>query len=220
MIKKFKVNFFAFLGYGFLFLLGKSLRLKIIGEENLIKIQQQKKSCILITWHGLMYCAIYYLRNRNIYGIVSPSSDGEFFAKFFSNFGWQVLRGSSRRGGISALKNSLKILRENKILAVTPDGPIGPAFEVKEGIIYLASRTNVPIIPVAMVFNLKKIFNTWDKAQIPYPFSKAVLIFGDEIYIPENINTKQCEDYKSVVKNALNEAIKKAEADVKNNYEF
>lgn len=211
MIKKFKVNIFAFLGYCFLFLLCKSLRIKVIGEENLIKIQHQKKACILITWHGLMYCAVYCLRNRNIYGIVSPSSDGDFFAKFFSNFGWQVLRGSSRKGGISALKNSLKILRENKILAVTPDGPIGPVFELKEGVIYLSSRTHTSIIPVGMVFNFKKTFNTWDKAQIPYPFSKAILIFGDEIFIPENINTNQCEDYKNIVKNALDEVIKKAE---------
>lgn len=211
MLKNLKVNFFAFLGYCFLFLLCKSLRIKIIGEENLIKIQEGKKTCILVTWHGLMYFAVYYLRNRGIYGVVSPSSDGDFFAKFFSNFGWQVLRGSSRRGGISALKNSLKILRENKLLAVTPDGPIGPAFEIKEGIIYLSSRTQAPIIPVGIAFNLKKIFNTWDKAQIPYPFSKTVLIFGNEISIPENISTKQCEDYKNAIKNALEEVIKKAE---------
>lgn len=167
------------------------------GEEQLAGFQKKQRPAILASWHGRMFVPIYYLRERSIYGIVSPSRDGKYFAALFSRFGWNLVFGSSRKDGVSALRGAFKVLKEGNILAVTPDGPIGPRGKAHPGVVYLASHLQAPIIPVGISCNPCKILGTWDESMLPLPFSKACIIFGEPFTVPPKIKNESKDENKN-----------------------
>jgi lysophospholipid acyltransferase (LPLAT)-like uncharacterized protein len=123
-------------------------------------------------------------RNSGILIPASESRDGEIMARLLKNFGFNVVRGSSKRKGQKALREMIAGMRKGKTVAITVDGPRGPLHEVKPGIVYLAGLMKTPIIPLAV--SAKKyhiIENSWDRLLIPAPFTEAVVIFGDPLYV-------------------------------------
>lgn len=184
--QEFKVKASSFVAWAALAGVGKTMRFHTEGEEHLERAQEKKQAAILASWHGRMFAAIYYLRNRSICGIVSPSRDGEYFGALFSRFGWNLVRGSSRRMGVSALKGAISVLRDGNVLAVTPDGPIGPKGKAHPGVVYLAAHLQVPVIPVGVSCCPCKTLGTWDESMLPVPFGKACVIFDAPYFIPEN----------------------------------
>lgn len=185
----------------FLHFVGRTNRWKIEGEQKLRELHG--KPCILAGWHGRMFLGVYFLRNRGFYGIVSPSTDGEYFARIFTLFGWKLVRGSSRRRALSALLEGRKILQDGHVLAVTPDGPMGPVSEVHPGVVYLSSRCRCPIVPVGISSSRFITLKTWDKAMLPLPFSRAALYFGDHFQVPEEMRKEKvsifCEKLKQEI---------------------
>jgi hypothetical protein len=113
------------------------------------------------------------------------------------------VRGSTNRGGTQALRESLRILKQGKSIAYTVDGPKGPIFRVKEGVIKMAQISQVPIIPMVPLARKNFDFKTWDKYQLPYLFEKTVVSYGDPIYIPRDINADEVEDYRLAIENKL-----------------
>lgn len=168
---------------GFRFLFGTQ-RVKVVRGELLDQIQQAKEPAVIYTWHGLLYLPVYVLRNRGIYGLVSPSRDGQFFADLFRSFGWKVVEGSSRRKPVEGLMKAKEVLRQGGVLAIVPDGPVGPAFEVKPGLVFLGSVSNVSLIPVGVALRLAVTLKSWDRAKVPIPFSRACLYFGEPVRLP------------------------------------
>lgn len=175
--------------------IGKTLRFHIEGEEQLADFQKNKKPAILAGWHGRMIVPIYYLRGRSIYGIVSPSRDGKYFAALFSRFGWNLVFGSSRKGGVSALRGSIKVLRDGGILAVTPDGPIGPREKAHPGVVYLASHMQAPVIPVGISCKPCRVLGTWDASMFPLPFAKSCIVFGKAFSVSPKIQSGGVETH-------------------------
>jgi hypothetical protein len=212
----YKIEITSFLVWLYLSFVGKSLRWKSYGEEKLKELIDDNKSVILVTWHGRMFLPIYYLRNKEIYGIVSPSKDGKYFAKVFSKFGWRIISGSSRRGGIQALKSGIKILKNGGILAITPDGPTGPLCKVQPGVIYLSKASNSPIIPVGSSCSRKKFLKTWDKSLIPLPFGVGTMIFGEPMFVEEELNQDKIKKFQDFLKEKIDEFTKIADEIVGN----
>lgn len=199
-----KLKISSFLGCKFLNFVGKTIKWKIIGDEEFKRFKEKNESAILTTWHGRVFVPVYCLRNQNIYGIVSPSRDGEYLAQIFSHFGYKTIRGSTKRKGVSALLSAIRILKEKNFLAITPDGPRGPKEKVQKGIIYLSSITNIPIIPVGASCQHKKFLNTWDNSLLPLPFGKGVVIFGKTISLPEKINLEEMDYYANILEKEIN----------------
>jgi len=113
--------------------------------------------------------------------MISQSKDGEIVAKIALRSGWNVVRGSSSKGGMEALKKMITNLKENKLAAHIVDGPKGPPGIVKPGVIRLAHATNAVIVPFSVSADKAWYFNSWDKFLLPKPFSKVILRFGDMI---------------------------------------
>jgi len=201
----------SFSAWGLFNLAGKTMKWRAIGEEKMEEIKRQGRSLIIVCWHGRMFFPIYYLRNRGIYGIVSPSRDGDYFSYLFSRFGWKIIRGSSKRGGTAALLSSLKVLKKNEILAITPDGPTGPCRRVHPGVIYLAGASQSPIIPVGASCNRKKVLKTWDESLIPYPKSSAVLVFGEPLKVPKNVMMAEIPELAHKLESSINEVTEEAD---------
>lgn len=138
---------------------------------------------------------IYLQRNRGMCGLVSKSNDGEYMARILRLFGFSIVRGSTTSGGFTSLRGLIKAARDGCSLAITPDGPRGPVFKVKPGVIYLAKKAGIPIIPTACTLSKKKIIRSWDRFQFPLPFGRIQAFYGAPLFVAatDDITAKAVE---------------------------
>jgi lysophospholipid acyltransferase (LPLAT)-like uncharacterized protein len=150
------------------------------------------KGKIYALWHGYALALAFFGLDRGIVVLVSRFRDGDIADGLLKRFGFETVRGSAEegregKGGRSALLKLMELLKEGKNLAITVDGPKGPPFKAKDGVIFLAQKTGAVIIPACVKFEKFLRLNTWDRLVIPYPFTKAQLLVGKEIKVdPED----------------------------------
>lgn len=137
-------------GAGFIRLLHATLRVQHVGAEKLDALPQY----IFAFWHEHLVVMLHARYRRPIRVLVSQSRDGEYIAATFSRYGVDVSRGSTTRGGTAALRDMIRSARAGANLVFTPDGPKGPRRMAKEGVVYAAQATGLPVVPVA--FGAKK----------------------------------------------------------------
>ncbi|GAB6887100.1 lysophospholipid acyltransferase family protein [Desulfothermus okinawensis JCM 13304] len=160
----------------------KTLRYSQVGIEQVIGFRCREKGRVVLftLWHDELFAPIYVHRHEDVVILVSESRDGEFVSRILNRFGYATIRGSSTRGGVKALKKLTKMVNNHpKDIAVTIDGPTGPRHIPKQGVIYLAWKLNIPIVPVRSFVNFKKIFyKSWDRFQLPLPFATCKIVYG------------------------------------------
>lgn len=154
-------------------------KMRVIGEEHPDSIRESRAGFIYAFWHNRQIILPLVRQGEPIHCLISSSRDGEYVARIARYFGKLSVRGSTTRGGFEAMKAMMRILRSGGTLAITPDGPLGPPFEVKPGIIQMAQALDCPIIPIAFDATRKKIFASWDGFHLPYPFGRIIVIFGE-----------------------------------------
>jgi lysophospholipid acyltransferase (LPLAT)-like uncharacterized protein len=164
---------------------GRTLKVKPVGEE---KVRRSRGNVIYACWHNRMLLPIYTLRNRGVYAMVSRSRDGELISRTMKRLGFRLVRGSSSRGGSSALRSLSKKLENGADAAITPDGPRGPQYRAQMGVIHLAQKSGRPVVPMAYSANRKWVLKTWDRFLLPCPFARTVLIYGDPVEVDGNSN--------------------------------
>jgi len=153
---------------------------------------EKDKGKIYALWHGYALALAFFGLDRGIVVLVSRFRDGDIADGLLKRFGFETVRGSAEegregKGGRFALLKLMKLLKEGKNIAITVDGPKGPPFKAKDGVIFLAQKTGAVIIPACVKFEKFLRLNTWDRLVIPYPFTKAQLLVGKEIKIsPED----------------------------------
>src|SRR3989338_2174304 len=162
-------------------------------------------------WHCMMLIPAYVGRKSKIQVLISQHSDGEYIAQVINRLGFGVVRGSTTRGGIRALKALVDKIREGCPVAITPDGPRGPRFVVQTGVIYLGKKTQLPVIPVVVGLSSYWELPSWDRFRIPKPFSRALMFYGDPIQIPSNINEEEMERYRLLLEQTMKEMTEKAD---------
>lgn len=142
--------------------------------------------------------------------MVSQSADGELIARICHHLGLGTVRGSPKRGGAQAL---LELMRdsEKSHWAITPDGPHGPRRQLKSGIILLASRTGLPIVPLGVGFTHAWRAHSWDRFALPRPFSTVVGFLGEALIVPPDLDSDGIEDHRRRVEQALLAATHAAE---------
>jgi len=125
-------------------------------------------------------------RDRRLAALISASRDGAFLAAILQHFGVQPVRGSSSRRGGQALLELHSWAGRGYNIAITPDGPRGPCYRVHDGILSLAQVTGLPIIPYSCQLRWKIRLKSWDRFQIPLPFSRCEMTFGAPILVPRD----------------------------------
>ncbi len=185
-----------------------TVRYRIDGWERLEKIVADGKGGLILPWHGVTLLPIYYCRNMGFYSIVSLSRDGELQNSLLQSRGFKTIRGSSARQGMRALLESVRRLKEGKVMAITPDGPKGPPRKVQPGTVHLAKRSGCPILPVGVACKPCKRINSWDSHMIPAPFARAAIAFGDPLYVSDD---EDDADAALRIEAAINAAEKRAE---------
>lgn len=163
-------------------------------------------------WHCMILVAAYVGRNRNVQVLISQHSDGEYIAQVIKRLGYGVIRGSTTRGGIRAVKTLVNKAREGHALAITPDGPRGPRFIVQSGSIYLGKKTQLPIIPTVVGLSHYWELPSWDGFRIPKPFSRALIMYGDPIFIPPDLSEEEMEQHRLLLEQNLTEMMEKADS--------
>ena len=162
---------------------------------------------IFAFWHNRQIILPIVLPKDKIHCLISASKDGAYAAAIARLFGKKSIRGSSSRGGFEAMKEMMRVLKAGDNIAITPDGPRGPVGEVNPGIVQMAQAMGVSIVPVAFDSTKKKVFSSWDKFILPYPFSKIAIVFGRPIEIAVN---ESIESGSEKVRIALNASVDKA----------
>jgi lysophospholipid acyltransferase (LPLAT)-like uncharacterized protein len=161
-------------------------------------------------WHENLLLPAYHYGLRNIWVLISEHADGELIATACRHLGFSVVRGSLTRGGVKAVRSMLSLSRKGH-LAITPDGPRGPRRHLQPGLVYLASRTGLPIIPVGIAYERAWRLRSWDRFALPWPWSAAWVVTGAPVVVPPDLDRDGLEDYRRRVEQALHEADAAAE---------
>jgi lysophospholipid acyltransferase (LPLAT)-like uncharacterized protein len=202
------------LAYGLCKLWFSTCRVKILQPEIHRQMALGSRPYIGATWHrgAIFYC--YYYGPQHHMVMFSQSEDGEYLARFAQKCGMIPVRGSSTRGGQRALVQMIRHLREGRgHCATVLDGPQGPRFVAKKGLLVLAKNTGVPLLPgnwsADRAITLEK---TWDRTMIPKPFSTVVIGYREPLFIPRDCSEEELEDYRLELEKRMNDVVREVDA--------
>ena len=164
-------------------MVGLTTRLRWRGQEYLDAARRVKGPVVYAFWHQRQVFFTWTHRRANASVLVSRSADGGLIAETMRLSHMDACRGSSSRGGAAATRDLLRCLAAGRDVAITVDGPKGPARKVKPGILFLAQETGLPIVPITNAVSHKLECSSWDRFQIPLPFSRAMVIHGTPVFV-------------------------------------
>ncbi len=173
--------------------IGATMRWEVSGQEHLDSVANSGRVPIYCLWHDRIFGGTYFLRDRGIVVITSQSRDGEYIARFLRRLGFGAIRGSSTRGGVRALVEMIRWMRRGVAMAFTVDGPKGPRYVAKMGAVVLAKKTGNPIVPFIVECDRHWTVGSWDRLQIPRPFTRANFLIGEPIEVSPDANDGELE---------------------------
>ncbi|HTG01247.1 MAG TPA: lysophospholipid acyltransferase family protein [Nitrospirota bacterium] len=211
-----RAGIFSYIGWVIMTLWSRTIRIRYVNREVPDRLHAEGKNFIYAFWHGRQFLLFHSHRNTGVVIASSESRDGEIQAGILKRFGFNVVRGSSKRKGDRALLGMVDGLRKGKDIAIAVDGPRGPIYEVKQGIAYLAGKLQKPIVPVITGSKrrwiLKKI---WDQYLLPWPFTTGVVVYGEPLVV-HGTGEQELEAKRKELETALNAIMAQADAYFKN----
>jgi lysophospholipid acyltransferase (LPLAT)-like uncharacterized protein len=193
--KRSEVALISSLATPILRLLGATWRWRVEGEERLHDAQRQGRHGIHAFWHGRIVHGTIYFRDRGIVVITSENYDGEWIARIIHRFGFGTARGSSSRGARKALMQLLRDAKDRPT-AFSVDGPRGPARVAQPGAVWLSKATGNPVVPFHLEAAAHWTLKSWDRTQIPKPFTTVALVFGVPFTVPRDADEAALEEYR------------------------
>ncbi|MEL7109409.1 MAG: lysophospholipid acyltransferase family protein [Pseudomonadota bacterium] len=210
--------------WSYMALCNRTIRWSVEGDEAALKVWLGYPNIIVASWHSTILLLPsgwnriirkWPQQKTRSAMLISLSKDGEPVAKAIKHLGLEAVRGSSThkrkkrdKGGMKALAEALRILKNGGGICITPDGPRGPAEKAQNGPIIMAQRAGAPILPYAIVSAPRHRLSTWDGFRIPYPFSRGALVFGEAV-IPTAESDR--ETLRQKLEDNLNMAMARAE---------
>jgi lysophospholipid acyltransferase (LPLAT)-like uncharacterized protein len=179
------------LAWGCIRLIWSTCRIEHVkGRDAAVQAVREFKSLIPVYWHQHMLFGAHALLALRPEGLkvgflISPSVDGTAPAMLVEKVGGVVIRGSSTHTGARALRDYYEtIVKQHISPAITPDGPRGPLHEFKPGAVMLSQITGKPILPLAVAASRACTFRTWDRFELPLPFSRIAIVYGEPVKLP------------------------------------
>lgn len=196
--------------YGLIRLVNLSLRWRLHDPHDVLG-RTVEQPVIFCAWHNRLVLALpawrrYVLARkpaRRIAAIASASRDGTLVASILQRFGAQPVRGSSSRRGLHAMIELVEWSKGGYDLAITPDGPRGPVYSVQPGVVSLAQMTCLPVMPMSYTLSRKITLKSWDRFQIPLPFSRCDLHLGDLIEVPRHFREKERAEVLEQIRSSM-----------------
>ena len=200
-----------FLGSFLLNRLLASCRWQYSGREPVDRLLEEGKPFIGVTWHYDLISVLYHFRHTRSVVMVSRSTDGELVARMVKKWGFQSVRGSKHKGGLDASRELITTIRQGRIAGLVADGSQGPAHRVQKGAVFIARATQAPLIPCIVTARKKIRLNTWDRTQIPLPFTDAAMYFGPALMVPPKSSGGSLEQSRRDLQQALDALYARAE---------
>jgi len=169
-------------------LLRTTLRVELLNSERYADLKAKRVPILFALWHGRMFLPIDAHRNEGIVTMASKSQDGNIISRWLENNGYLVTRGSTSRGGSEALRRMVRHVRSGHNVALTVDGPKGPARVVQSGVVRLARMTDAWILPISFSSSLPLFLRSWDRYLLPKPFSRNVVAYGEPFAVPQEMS--------------------------------
>jgi len=194
VLDRFRTNLLTFICHNGTIFFGSSYRIIKIATPRATQYLDSDKPALLAVHHGRMVGLLDALNERKRMTIlISKSRDGEMIARIVTALGFSVARGSPGRGAIEGTRQLLRAGRQGKYLAVTVDGPRGPIYEVKSGIIRLAQISGMPILPFVARSKMNFWMWGWDNFMAPLWATPMIYIYDDPIYVPQELTDEEAE---------------------------
>jgi len=200
-------RFLVWLSSWLIRLIGASLRLTVEDRGGVIDLPDHPP-VIIAFWHNRTALMGYFYQRFNIrrtaLTFISRSRDGQFMTDVADRFGVKAVRGSSSRHGVSAMLTAVRAADDSHVdLVITPDGPRGPRYQIQPGLIRLAQMTRRPIVAVTYQLGWKRELRSWDRFQVPLPFSTCHLVTAEQIFVPEGATEAELGAIRARVCDAL-----------------
>lgn len=167
------------LGRGALQLLARTWRFRVVNAAALNELRDAGRSFIFSLWHGQLLPLLWHHREEGVVLLISEHRDGELVARAAESLGYALVRGSTTRGADRALISVIRELQAGREVAITPDGPKGPARKYAPGALIASQRSGAAILPVVAVADRAWRLNSWDRFMIPKPFARVTVAYGD-----------------------------------------
>ncbi len=210
IISKISVRLVPFLAYLMMRVWFCTCRTRWHNREKFDRLIAGRQPLIATFWHYSIAYTLYNERKNHGTAMVSSSKDGEYIARLSGHFGMDAVRGSSNRHGFNALKKLIKIVRGGDNAIIVADGSQGPPLKVQPGMILLAAKADCPIVPMIWSADRYFSFGSWDRFSLPKPFARVEYFYGDPVYIPKSISSRQLEQHRLELEQTMNHLYQKA----------
>ncbi len=208
-----KIRAISIIGYLTLALIGRSLRWEVHGRENYEAARRLARSFIVTFWHREIFAAIWYWRQRGMVVMVSQNFDGEYTSNVIHWHGYLTARGSSSRRASRVAVKMIRALREGREAAITPDGPRGPRFVVKPGVVQLAKSSGAAILCFHIAAQRSWVLRrSWDQSEIPKPFSRTAIFIAPPILVAAESDDAAQAQKLAEVQASLDDLMRQGEA--------
>jgi lysophospholipid acyltransferase (LPLAT)-like uncharacterized protein len=176
--------------------INSTIRLKVLNKETIDRIHKQGKQIIFAFWHGQSFPLFYYYRNKKMCILPITSLRGKILSLFAKKYGFFTVsypEFGSPGERIQSTQKVLKTIKEGYDLALAVDGPPDPKYhKVNPGVLYFSQKTGYSLIPIGVYMKRKiTLFWRWDKYEIPLPFSRVVIAFGEPFEIPAELDVTE-----------------------------
>lgn len=189
-------------------------RYEVSGEENARQFTAHGQPVIYVLWHGRLLPLAHLHRGEGIVALISRSADGEYLARLLERWGFVPVRGSSSRGGSTALRELVRQARAGRCLAITPDGPRGPRQRLKEGVLVAGQLTGLSLIPVAASASRAWWVGGWDRFLVPRAFARIAVVYGAPVRVPRDAGAEELAALRSSLEEELNRLTAEVDARV------
>lgn len=216
-LKKIRRYFLSIIGQIVFFVVFNTSRWVIHGEKHLLTPLNENYPILICAWHGRLAFVVNYMKRLKMkpWAVASLHDDGDIISKILARWGFKMIRGSSSKGGREVLQQMIQAFNsDNRVVALTNDGPKGPDRIAKPGSIGLARRFNASIIAISGNSTSYWQSKSWDKFRIPRPFSTIHIHISAPMIFPET-NDDKTDDSNSVTQ-FINDNQKLCDAKVRN----
>ena len=196
----------------------RTLRRRVEGEESLRRHLGAGKRVLFASWHQRFYGGIAYLRPYRPTIMISQSADGEMIARIVRALGWGPVRGSSSRGGAAAMTAMVESFAGHQVGGHIVDGPRGPACVIKPGLLRIAQKADASIMPVYVAYARAWQARSWDRFQVPLPFTRVLIRFGRLIEPPGELDAEDFDTYARDLDVEFAREYARVDADVRGGY--
>jgi lysophospholipid acyltransferase (LPLAT)-like uncharacterized protein len=192
-------------------LLYATVRVEYVNSDALFARFRRGEPTIVAFWHNRVLMMPKAYSGRGICIMNSLSRDGEIATRVLARFGIDSVRGSASRGGAAGFMQLVNAFRRGSDLAVVPDGPRGPRYVAKPGVVHLARLTGAPLFPVSYAATRCHRLGSWDRLIIPLPFSRVTVVIGEPLTVERRADDAELERQRVELESRLNAATAEAE---------